>query len=130
MPQNKGSAIWSCMRFWASSTSKQCIILCPRVSVWRMQRMHRVSGTPLLFLETTVAVGKQKLRAWRKSRRAFKFSGMVLSLSCITSPSISRPLPQVRMKSELFALDASEVMSGVVVDSGGPGGLVEQGEGL
>eukprot|EP00961_Rhodomonas_salina_P257800 3484078-Rhodomonas_salina.1 len=29
MPLIRGSAIWSCMRFCASWTSKQCIILCP-----------------------------------------------------------------------------------------------------
>eukprot|EP00961_Rhodomonas_salina_P148193 1995177-Rhodomonas_salina.1 len=53
----------------------------------------------LLFRDTTVAVGKQKLLACRKSHRAF--SGMVRS--CMTSPRISSPLPAVRMKSELFA---------------------------
>eukprot|EP00961_Rhodomonas_salina_P257816 3484372-Rhodomonas_salina.1 len=74
MPLIRGSAIWSCMRFWASLTSEQCIILCPSVSVWCLQRMHRVSGMPLLFRDTTMAVGKQKLLACRKSRRAF--SGM------------------------------------------------------
>eukprot|EP00961_Rhodomonas_salina_P179991 2429486-Rhodomonas_salina.2 len=100
MPLIRGSVIWSCMRFWASRTSEQCIVLCPRVLVWRLQRTQHVSGTPLLFLETTEAVGKQKLVAWRKSRRVS--SGMVV-LSCITSPRISRPLPSVRMKSELFA---------------------------
>eukprot|EP00961_Rhodomonas_salina_P045056 605054-Rhodomonas_salina.1 len=124
MPRIRGSAIWSCRRFWAAPTSEQCIILCPRVSVWRLQRTHRVSGMPLLFRETSVAVVKQRLLAWRKSRRAFKFSGMVLSRSCITSPRTFRLLPPES------CLDASEVMSGVFLDRGGPGGLVEQGEGV
>eukprot|EP00961_Rhodomonas_salina_P242667 3277894-Rhodomonas_salina.2 len=99
MPRIRGSAIWSCMRFWASWTSEQRIILCLRVSVLRLQRTHYVLGTSLLLLETTVAVGKQKLSAWRKFHRVF--SGMVLS--CITSPRISLQLPSMRMKSELFA---------------------------
>eukprot|EP00961_Rhodomonas_salina_P271300 3666028-Rhodomonas_salina.2 len=46
MPWIRGSAIWSCMRFCASRTSEQCIILCPSVSVWRLQRTHSVSGMP------------------------------------------------------------------------------------
>eukprot|EP00961_Rhodomonas_salina_P159875 2153021-Rhodomonas_salina.1 len=49
MPLIRGSAIWLCMRFCASRTSEQCIILCPSVSVWRLQRMHRVGSTSSSF---------------------------------------------------------------------------------